>query len=71
MGVKVERSGTGFRVSFSPMPNGRPCKVQARNVQEVGTAIEHWYGGHPHHTYNTSNCPLCALVAAEEQEAQR
>jgi hypothetical protein len=54
--LKISEPGTGWR-GFS---------AEARNIGEVITAIQHYYGHAPHGVSPDSSCPLCRLSQREK-----
>jgi hypothetical protein len=61
--LKIQRHGTGFKVSISEPGTGmRGYSVQARKLEQVHETIDHYYGD-PH---ALGTCPLCELQRKEQ-----
>ena len=59
---KVSRRGNGYRISVG---DHRP--TDARNLDEVREALDHYYGGEHYralHTIAVEGCPFCRDIAA-------
>lgn len=63
--MNVELRGNGYKMRFSnPGTGWRGFSVQAGSVEEVQTAVEHYYRGH---AASVPGCPLCRTIRTLER----
>ena len=70
--IKIESgtksgNGNGFTISLVEPGSGlRSRKYNARNMDEVHSAIDHYFGigrtNHHHDDVGVSNCPICRTL---------
>ena len=64
--LTITRDGNGYKVAASAPGTGwRGFSVHAKNIEEIGECVEHFYrpsgaAGLPHSNSAVPDCPMCA-----------